>query len=192
MRRRRCSQKPLCSAGSAPLLKIPDQVGARLAASWQTKAIEQDVSPDYCVFPFKYKGQWFYSCTAVDAKRERKWCSLTSNYDQDRLWGHCLGDINYRTPMTKPSCVFPFIAGGKTYHYCTTDYWLPGITWCATTANYDKDKKWVYCHTSGSVFMVPAQGSECPALRLAEELETRGQRPPVQLADGWMDGSFDF
>uniref|UniRef100_A0A8C9W3S2 Fibronectin type-II domain-containing protein n=1 Tax=Scleropages formosus TaxID=113540 RepID=A0A8C9W3S2_SCLFO len=95
---------------------------------------EYDISPNYCVFPFKYNGQLYFSCTSVDSKHERLWCSLTSDYDQDRLW--------------ESSCVFPFTVGGKTYNRCTTDYWLPGIPWCSTTANYDQDKKWSYCPSS--------------------------------------------
>uniref|UniRef100_A0A8C9T375 Fibronectin type-II domain-containing protein n=1 Tax=Scleropages formosus TaxID=113540 RepID=A0A8C9T375_SCLFO len=102
----------------------------------------QDISPDYCVFPFKYKDHWYYSCTSVDSKHKRLWCSLTTDFDKDHLWGYCLGNS---------SCVFPFIAGGKTYNHCTTDYWFPGISWCSTTANYDGDKKWVYCPSSGTV-----------------------------------------
>uniref|UniRef100_A0A8C9T8W3 Fibronectin type-II domain-containing protein n=1 Tax=Scleropages formosus TaxID=113540 RepID=A0A8C9T8W3_SCLFO len=98
---------------------------------------EYDISPNYCVFPFKYNGQLYFSCTSVDSKHERLWCSLTSDYDQDRLW--------------ESSCVFPFTVGGKTYNRCTTDYWFPGISWCSTTANYDQDKKWVYCPSSGIV-----------------------------------------
>ncbi|XP_057307160.1 lysyl oxidase homolog 3A-like [Hydractinia symbiolongicarpus] len=43
-------------------------------------------------------------------------------------------------------CVFPFTFKGKQYHSCTTNG-LPGgrTLWCATTSNYDKDKKWGMC-----------------------------------------------
>uniref|UniRef100_A0A8C9UYA6 Fibronectin type-II domain-containing protein n=1 Tax=Scleropages formosus TaxID=113540 RepID=A0A8C9UYA6_SCLFO len=148
----------------------------------------QDISPDYCVFPFKYKDHWYYSCTSVDSKHKRLWCSLTTDFDKDHLWGYCLGNVNFckchchplnqyhgkcftqvnvsiccidlrsqssevshLTCSQKSSCVFPFIAGGKTYNHCTTDYWFPGISWCSTTANYDGDKKWVYCPSSGKL-----------------------------------------
>uniref|UniRef100_A0A8C9THU7 Fibronectin type-II domain-containing protein n=1 Tax=Scleropages formosus TaxID=113540 RepID=A0A8C9THU7_SCLFO len=122
---------------------------------------EYDISPNYCVFPFKYNGQLYFSCTSVDSKHERLWCSLTSDYDQDRLWGYCLGNTNQcelqshlTTACSVSSCVFPFTVGGKTYNRCTTDYWFPGISWCSTTANYDQDKKWVYCPSSGIVLKV--------------------------------------
>uniref|UniRef100_A0A8C9R027 Fibronectin type-II domain-containing protein n=1 Tax=Scleropages formosus TaxID=113540 RepID=A0A8C9R027_SCLFO len=45
-------------------------------------------------FPFKYNGKLYFLCTSVDSKHERLWCSLTSGYDQDRLWGYCLGNTN--------------------------------------------------------------------------------------------------
>uniref|UniRef100_A0A8C9T9R9 Fibronectin type-II domain-containing protein n=1 Tax=Scleropages formosus TaxID=113540 RepID=A0A8C9T9R9_SCLFO len=118
---------------------------------------EYDISPNYCVFPFKYNGQLYFSCTSVDSKHERLWCSLTSDYDQDRLW--------------ESSCVFPFTVGGKTYNRCTTDYWFPGISWCSTTANYDQDKKWVYCPSSGIVLLKSTTGKK-PCLFSHEHTST--------------------
>ncbi|MFT7819266.1 seminal plasma protein HSP-1-like [Arapaima gigas] len=145
---------------------------------------EMDISADYCVFPFQYKGLLYHSCTGVNSANGRLWCSLTSNYDQDRLWGYCLGKECECGPhliavkgvsessrrslcyspwsrdiflfvmllcLAEPSCVFPFIYGNKRYYSCTTAYWFPGLPWCSSTANYDKDKKWVYCSSSGTV-----------------------------------------
>uniref|UniRef100_A0A8C4RLJ8 Fibronectin type-II domain-containing protein n=1 Tax=Erpetoichthys calabaricus TaxID=27687 RepID=A0A8C4RLJ8_ERPCA len=40
-----------------------------------------------CVFPFIYKGVTYNSCTKVDSSQE--WCSITTNYDEDKLWGYC-------------------------------------------------------------------------------------------------------
>ena len=44
-----------------------------------------------CVFPFKYKGKMYSQCTDIDWNR--KWCSLTNDYDSDRLWDNCTGKI---------------------------------------------------------------------------------------------------
>uniref|UniRef100_A0A8C4X4A1 Fibronectin type-II domain-containing protein n=1 Tax=Erpetoichthys calabaricus TaxID=27687 RepID=A0A8C4X4A1_ERPCA len=44
----------------------------------------------HCVFPFIYKGVTDYSCTKVDS--ERAWCSITTNYDEEKLWGYCATD----------------------------------------------------------------------------------------------------
>lgn len=42
------------------------------------------------------------------------------------------------------ACVFPFRYGGQVFYYCTTLY-NNFIPWCATTTNYDADKKWGNC-----------------------------------------------
>ncbi|XP_061922140.1 hepatocyte growth factor activator isoform X2 [Entelurus aequoreus] len=40
-----------------------------------------------CKFPFRQGGQIHHSCITVIVSRP--WCSLTSNFDRDRLWGYC-------------------------------------------------------------------------------------------------------
>uniref|UniRef100_A0A3Q3MKC2 Insulin-like growth factor 2 receptor n=1 Tax=Mastacembelus armatus TaxID=205130 RepID=A0A3Q3MKC2_9TELE len=42
-------------------------------------------------------------------------------------------------------CVFPFILMKKSYTECTKDGRTDGRKWCATTANYDTDRKWGFC-----------------------------------------------
>ncbi|KAG7509424.1 cation-independent mannose-6-phosphate receptor [Solea senegalensis] len=44
------------------------------------------------------------------------------------------------------ACVFPFILMGRTYTECTTDERTDGRKWCATTGNYDTDRKWGFCN----------------------------------------------
>ncbi|XP_028809398.1 protein sel-1 homolog 1 isoform X2 [Denticeps clupeoides] len=44
-------------------------------------------------------------------------------------------------------CVFPFLFLGKEYLGCTTEGRGDGRLWCATTYDYDQDKKWVFCET---------------------------------------------
>ena len=43
-----------------------------------------------CVFPFRYKGKSYHSCTTLNYNN-RPWCSTTSNYDTDKKWGKCIG-----------------------------------------------------------------------------------------------------
>lgn len=42
-------------------------------------------------------------------------------------------------------CHFPFIFEGRSYSRCTTEGRKDGLPWCATTSNYDKDKKYGFC-----------------------------------------------
>ena len=41
-----------------------------------------------CVFPFRFKGVLYTSCTMNDHKR--LWCATTANYDRDKKWGNCM------------------------------------------------------------------------------------------------------
>uniref|UniRef100_A0A8C5F0I4 Fibronectin type-II domain-containing protein n=1 Tax=Gopherus evgoodei TaxID=1825980 RepID=A0A8C5F0I4_9SAUR len=42
------------------------------------------------------------------------------------------------------ACVFPFIYQGRSYPTCTQDGSWPRRFWCATTRNYDRDRRWSY------------------------------------------------
>ncbi|XP_069089770.1 seminal plasma protein BSP-30 kDa-like [Pleurodeles waltl] len=43
-----------------------------------------------------------------------------------------------------PHCVFPFIYQGVTYQSCTMKNYF--TDWCATTRNYDRDRRWIECY----------------------------------------------
>jgi len=105
-----------------------------------------------CVFPFTYKHKTYESCI----ERENSgmpWCATTSNYDADKRWGMCkaTGTIpTYGGNAGGKNCVFPYTYYGKQYESCMT-YKSGGITWCATTSNYDADKQWGNCKAIGTV-----------------------------------------
>ncbi|XP_053119943.1 uncharacterized protein LOC128330723 [Hemicordylus capensis] len=105
---------------------------------------DPNVEGPSCVFPFIYKGKSYSTCTLEGMIDEIFWCATTSNYDMDKNWMYC----NVTGPddtVESPPCVFPFIFKGKSYHTCTTDGQSSGSFWCATTSNYDADKKWKFC-----------------------------------------------
>ncbi|XP_060111209.1 fibronectin-like [Heteronotia binoei] len=101
-----------------------------------------------CVFPFLYNGTFYSSCTTDGISNKKLWCSLTDNYDVGLKWTYCEPSGPDESLESTP-CVFPFIYKGKSYQSCTTDGWSDGTFWCATTSNYDADKKWKFCEVSG-------------------------------------------
>ncbi len=44
-------------------------------------------------------------------------------------------------------CIFPFLFQEKEYMECTTEGRGDGRLWCATTYNYNTDKKWGFCES---------------------------------------------
>ncbi|KAM9778958.1 protein sel-1 homolog 1 [Syngnathus typhle] len=54
--------------------------------------------------------------------------------------------VNGGTADGEP-CVFPFVFQNKEFSDCTAQGRGDGRLWCATTYNYDHDKKWGFCET---------------------------------------------
>merc|ERR1711973_264905 len=98
-----------------------------------------------CVFPFRYRGKTYSSCTFV--KSTYKWCSLTADYDKDKKWGYCKEKCTTVITQKGQCCVFPFIYRGQTYYNCTFKNFKK--KWCSLTPNYDVDKRWGYCANNG-------------------------------------------
>nr|XP_025870526.1 matrix metalloproteinase-9 [Vulpes vulpes] len=113
-----------------------------------------------CVFPFTFEGRSYSTCTTDGRSDGYRWCSTTANYDQDKLFGFCPTRVDSAVTGGNSAgepCVFPFIFLGKQYSTCTREGRGDGHLWCATTSNFDRDKKWGFCPDQGySLFLVAA------------------------------------
>ncbi|ELK04255.1 Matrix metalloproteinase-9 [Pteropus alecto] len=113
-----------------------------------------------CVFPFTFEGRSYSACTTDGRSDGYRWCATTANYDQDKLFGFCPTRADSTVTGGNSAgelCVFPFVFLGKEYSTCTREGRNDGRLWCATTSNFDSDKKWGFCPDQGySLFLVAA------------------------------------
>ena len=80
----------------------------------------------FCQFPFRYKGRAYYECTRIDNKKP--WCSTTSDYDTNEVWGVCSGNFKTATclvllvsiQLCQAFFAFKFVL------LCVNMYWSPG------------------------------------------------------------------
>uniref|UniRef100_A0A8D0D7T5 Insulin-like growth factor 2 receptor n=1 Tax=Sander lucioperca TaxID=283035 RepID=A0A8D0D7T5_SANLU len=87
-------------------------------------------------------------------------------------------------------CVFPFTLMKKSYTECTKEGRTDGKIWCATTANYDTDKKWGFCNRQSSILFTCDQSAGHGLPQLLSETEgcsatfqwrTSAVCPPVKM-----------
>ncbi|NP_001104772.1 matrix metalloproteinase-9 precursor [Equus caballus] len=113
-----------------------------------------------CVFPFTFEGRSYSTCTTDGRSDGYRWCATTANYDQDKRYGFCPTRVDSTVNGGNSAgelCVFPFTFLGKEYSACTREGRSDGRLWCATTSNFDSDKKWGFCPDQGySLFLVAA------------------------------------
>ncbi|XP_054835404.1 matrix metalloproteinase-9 [Eublepharis macularius] len=100
-----------------------------------------------CRFPFVFEGKSYSTCTTEGRSDGRPWCATTANFDQDKLYGFCPSELLYTYGGNSggDKCVFPFVFDGDSYDGCTTEGRSDGYRWCATTDNFDRDKKYGFC-----------------------------------------------
>ncbi|KAG8515263.1 Binder of sperm protein-2, partial [Galemys pyrenaicus] len=94
-----------------------------------------------CAFPFWYKRLIYWECTEDGDAFGKKWCSLTQNYNKNKIWKYCL-IARVRLPAQElRDCVFPFTYHDAVYHNCISTH--SDFDWCSL----DKDFKgrWRYC-----------------------------------------------
>lgn len=117
-----------------------------------------------CKFPFKFNGTSYSSCTSEGRSDGLLWCSTTSDYDKDKKYGFCPSELlyTYGGNSDGDKCVFPFIFDGDSYDACTKEGRSDGYRWCATTDNFDKDKKYGFCpNRDTAVIGGNSQGDPC-------------------------------
>lgn len=100
-----------------------------------------------CHFPFSFGGKSYSTCTTEGRTDNLPWCSTTADYDKDKKYGFCPSELLYTFDGNADGapCVFPFTFLGEEYDSCTTEGRSDGYRWCATTDNFDQDKKYGFC-----------------------------------------------
>ncbi|XP_064156111.1 matrix metalloproteinase-9 isoform X2 [Anguilla rostrata] len=70
-----------------------------------------------------------------------------AHFDDDEFWtlGKGLVVKTHYGNAEGAMCQFPFVFEGKSYSTCTTEGRSDGLPWCATTADYGRDKKYGFC-----------------------------------------------
>lgn len=100
-----------------------------------------------CHFPFTFEGKSYSTCTTDGRTDNLPWCATTADYDTDKKFGFCPSELLYTFGGNADGspCVFPFVFLGDDYDSCTTEGRSDGYRWCATTSNFDSDKKYGFC-----------------------------------------------
>nr|XP_020476317.1 matrix metalloproteinase-9 [Monopterus albus] len=100
-----------------------------------------------CHFPFTFQGKSYTTCTTDGRSDNLPWCATTADYSRDKKYGFCPSELLYTFGGNADGakCVFPFTFLGEEYDSCTTEGRSDGYRWCATTDNFDIDKKYGFC-----------------------------------------------
>ena len=83
-------------------------------------------SDGQCWYPYLYKGVSYDKCiTEGEHAKGAEWCSMTSDFDRDGLWGKCSADDDNGNPKHGPNttkgkkCHFSFLYKNQTFDACT-------------------------------------------------------------------------
>uniref|UniRef100_A0A4W6CP42 Matrix metalloproteinase-9 n=1 Tax=Lates calcarifer TaxID=8187 RepID=A0A4W6CP42_LATCA len=100
-----------------------------------------------CHFPFTFEGKTYTTCTTDGRTDDLPWCATTADYSRDKKYGFCPSELLYTFGGNADGakCVFPFVFLEEEYDSCTTEGRNDGYRWCATTDNFDQDKKFGFC-----------------------------------------------
>ncbi|XP_076015460.1 matrix metalloproteinase-9 [Genypterus blacodes] len=100
-----------------------------------------------CHFPFIFEGESYNSCTTDGRTDNLPWCATTADFSRDKKYGFCPSELlsTFGGNADGSPCVFPFVFLGDVYDSCTTEGRSDNYRWCATTDNFDTDKKYGFC-----------------------------------------------
>uniref|UniRef100_A0A8C9XW54 Matrix metalloproteinase-9 n=1 Tax=Sander lucioperca TaxID=283035 RepID=A0A8C9XW54_SANLU len=128
-----------------------------------------------CHFPFTFEGKSYSSCTTEGRSDNLPWCATTADYNRDKKFGFCPSELLYTFGGNADGaeCVFPFVFLGEEYDSCTTEGRSDGYRWCATTSNFDTDKKYGFCPNT-AVIGGNSEGEPChfPFVFLGKEYDS--------------------
>uniref|UniRef100_A0A8C9XRG7 Matrix metalloproteinase-9 n=1 Tax=Sander lucioperca TaxID=283035 RepID=A0A8C9XRG7_SANLU len=130
-----------------------------------------------CHFPFTFEGKSYSSCTTEGRSDNLPWCATTADYNRDKKFGFCPSELLYTFGGNADGaeCVFPFVFLGEEYDSCTTEGRSDGYRWCATTSNFDTDKKYGFCPSRDTaVIGGNSEGEPChfPFVFLGKEYDS--------------------
>jgi len=133
-----------------------------LFAAGHTEATEASTQDGPCIFPFKYKGHLYQTCTTDDDTEP--WCATeVDGFGEMDDWKYCYsqspeGSAEANTCSTSNGrpCIFPFkVRRGDNFREYTTCTTADGDAqpWCATKVNDNGQMmEWAHCN------------SECPGV----------------------------
>lgn len=119
---------------------------------------------EFCKFPFLFSGKEYKTCTDEGRSDGFLWCSTTYDFDSDGKYGFCPHELLFTLGGNGDGqpCKLPFKFQGNSYDSCTTEGRSDGYRWCATTDDYDKDKKYGFCpETALSTVGGNGEGAPC-------------------------------
>ncbi|XP_078351706.1 uncharacterized protein LOC144636384 [Oculina patagonica] len=108
-------------------------------------------------------GCWFVETKTAGHARSNHTSNSDTVFRHEVQWAEATGSVVYTLTGNDnhAPCVFPFIYDGMKYTECTYKDCKHNKPWCATTSNYDKDKKWGHCQTDSDVTDCMDRHSRC-------------------------------
>ncbi|KAM8864717.1 matrix metalloproteinase-9 isoform 2-T2 [Spinachia spinachia] len=130
-----------------------------------------------CHFPFTFEGKSYTTCTTDGRSDNLPWCATTADFSIDKKYGFCPSELLYTFGGNADGaqCVFPFVFLGEEYESCTTEGRNDGYRWCATSSNFDNDKKYGFCPSrETAVIGGNSEGEPChfPFVFLGKEYDS--------------------